>query len=124
MKLSTTIESHVQKIFGCSHLEASILNRGEGLTTKGSLALAFKIQKQSAKHRGIEWQLSFPEWVAIWINSGQINNRGRYSGQYVMSRIGDVGPYAVNNVRIKTCNENCVEAITKVNIRRTKRADR
>lgn len=61
----------------------------------------------SAKNRGIEWGFDFDGWFAVWDASGQLDNRGKRRGQYVMSRIGDVGPYAPGNVRIMTCGDNC-----------------
>jgi len=60
----------------------------------------FNQQKSNAKRRGIAWQLTFEEWSKIWIDSGKWELRGRNSGQYHMSRPGDQGPYAVDNVRI------------------------
>lgn len=63
-----------------------------------------------AKVRGIEWQLTFEEWWDIWEQSGKYEQRGRGAGKYCMSRIGDVGPYSVNNVVIKTIDDNNREA--------------
>jgi hypothetical protein len=68
----------------------------------------FNQQKSNAKRRGIDWQLTFEEWRKIWADSGKLELRGRNSGQYCMSRPGDQGPYAVDNVRIVpvTVNHN------------------
>lgn len=57
----------------------------------------------------IEFRLTFDEWLGIWLESGHINERGRRKGQYVMSRINDLGHYEVGNVEIKTCTENLSE---------------
>lgn len=70
----------------------------------------FARQKSMAKVRGIEWQLTFEEWWNIWEQSGKYEQRGRGAGKYCMSRKGDVGPYAVNNVMIKTIDDNNREA--------------
>lgn len=69
----------------------------------------FLLQQRQAKARGIVFLLTFDEWWEIWEQSGHWENRGKKSGQYVMARFGDVGPYAVGNVRITTCNENASE---------------
>lgn len=66
--------------------------------------------KQSANMRGIPFLLTFDEWCVLWSNSGKFAERGRRKGQYVMARHGDVGPYAVDNVKIVTCGENVSEA--------------
>ena len=68
-------------------------------------------QKYRAKSRGIEWQLTFMEWCFIWQQSGKWDQRGCRKGQYVMSRIGDQGPYAVWNVFIQLHEENAKEGL-------------
>ncbi len=66
-------------------------------------------QKAHAKQRGIEFLLSFDEWIGIWISSGHFEDRGRGAGAYNMCRIGDKGPYAVGNVFIGTVEQNSSE---------------
>lgn len=70
----------------------------------------FKTQRGSAKYRGIIWDLSFEQWTQIWIDSGKYHLRGCKRGLYVMSRLGDTGPYSVDNVEIKTHADNLSEA--------------
>lgn len=65
--------------------------------------------KQNAGRRGKEFLLTFSEWMTIWTESGHMNERGRSIHQFVMARYGDVGPYAVGNVRIITGAENRAE---------------
>ena len=67
-------------------------------------------QKAMAKVREIDWQLTFEEWWNIWEQSGKYEQRGRGRGKYVMSRKGDTGPYAVNNVYIQLHETNNTEA--------------
>lgn len=67
---------------------------------------AYATHKSQAKRRGIPFLLTLEEWCAIWRESGKWEQRGHKTGQYVMARFGDVGPYTVGNVRIITCNEN------------------
>lgn len=63
-----------------------------------------------AATRKVEFLLTFDEWLKIWIDSGQIDNRGTKRGKYVMARFGDQGPYAVGNVKIILHTENIREA--------------
>jgi transposase-like protein len=67
---------------------------------------AFKGQRNNARHRKIEWHLTFWEWWTIWQRSGHWGQRGIHSGEYVMCRNGDTGPYAVWNVYIALSAEN------------------
>src|SRR5678815_767042 len=67
-------------------------------------------QRYAAERRGIEFLLTFEEWWLIWKQSRKYPQRGCGPGQYVMSRINDVGPYAVGNVLIKTNGNNTREA--------------
>ncbi|WP_175952838.1 hypothetical protein [Burkholderia sp. BCC0405] len=70
----------------------------------------FKSQRGRAKNRGIAWDLTFEEWLKIWIDSGKMHLRGRGAGTYVMARIGDKGPYSVENVFICTNAQNVSDA--------------
>jgi hypothetical protein len=70
---------------------------------------AYEKRRQDAKTRGIPFLLTFEEWWSVWDESGKFAERGQHTGQYVMARHGDLGPYAVGNVRIITCNENVSE---------------
>lgn len=67
-------------------------------------------QRFNAKKRGIEWQFTLDSWLKVWIESGKWDLRGKSKNSYVMSRIGDVGPYSPDNVVIKTNSENSTEA--------------
>jgi hypothetical protein len=66
--------------------------------------------KSNAKSRGINFTLTFEEWYDVWQASGKWEERGKKKGQYVMSRKGDVGPYAIGNVFIQSMADNCREA--------------
>lgn len=71
---------------------------------------SFLMQRADAKRRGISFLLTFEEWLTIWLESGKLEQRGKLAGQYVMSRYGDAGPYAVGNVRICLFGDNVREA--------------
>lgn len=60
----------------------------------------FNAHKSNAKRRGIEFKLTFDEWVDIWEKSGKWGERGRGADKYCMCRIGDVGSYSIDNVFI------------------------
>jgi hypothetical protein len=66
----------------------------------------YNCQKSKAKQRSIEFTLTFDEWWSIWEQSGKYELRGHRKGQYVMSRYNDVGPYAIGNVFIQSCEDN------------------
>ncbi len=67
----------------------------------------FMTQRSNAGKRGVEWRLTLWEWWNIWRESGKWDLRGKMIGQYVMARVGDQGPYSVDNVYITTSSENC-----------------
>ena len=66
----------------------------------------YSCQKSKAKHRGIDFELSFNEWWDIWQQSGKWEQRGFRKGQYVMSRKNDIGAYEVGNVFIQRAEDN------------------
>lgn len=67
-------------------------------------------QKTSSKRRGIDFHISFDEWYDFWSVDDRWMNRGNRSGQYVMARHGDTGPYAIDNVRCATTEENAADS--------------
>jgi hypothetical protein len=99
-----------QITYGCSHDEAKAIN-GEPFSKPGSFADRYRRQKHNATKRGIAWQMTFAEWVQIWLDSGKWLQRGRGKSGYCMARNGDVGPYCVGNVSIQTCVENSRDGI-------------
>jgi len=62
------------------------------------------LQRKNAEKRGIEWGFTFESWMSWW--GDDIVNRGVRSGQLVMARNGDIGPYHPDNVRKATTVEN------------------
>ena len=74
------------------------------------LKTRFNKQKNTAGDRGIEWLLSFEQWLSIWVESGHLCERGLGKNRFVMARRGDVGPYSVSNVFICTHSENSRDA--------------
>jgi hypothetical protein len=67
---------------------------------------AYKMHKSNARTRKIPFLLTFEQWLAIWTESGKLDQRGRGADKFCMCRNGDVGPYEVGNVFIGTGREN------------------
>lgn len=57
-------------------------------------------QRQNARRRDIPWEITFSEWCEVWEQSGHWDERGLTATSYVMSRLGDKGPYRAGNVTI------------------------
>ena len=72
--------------------------------------LKYRTHKNGAKQRNIPFLLTFEEWWNIWDQSGHWEERGPKKGQFVMSRYGDKGPYAVGNVFIQSQRGNHYDA--------------
>ena len=107
------IEAHAQKLYGCSEAEAVALNGGRPTRTPRSPASRYQNQRIAASRRGIAWEITFPEWMRIWKESGRWEERGVGVGRYCMARHGDEGPYSPSNVSIQLCTENSRDGIAK-----------
>jgi hypothetical protein len=77
------------------------------------LRIAYSWQKHNSKLRGIEWNLSFGEWLDFWEKSGKLPYRGKTKGCYCMCRTDDTGPYSIDNIRIDTVKNNLRERWSK-----------
>lgn len=80
--------------------------RTERQSAESKLKDAWIFQRARASRRGIEFLLTFEEWLKVWKDSGHIHERGKFKHQYCMARHGDCGAYAVGNVSIITMEEN------------------
>jgi hypothetical protein len=69
----------------------------------------YQIHKIHSKQRGIPFELTFEQWMEIWEKSGKFEYRGRGKGKYCMSRINDMGAYAIGNVYINLNEINAHE---------------
>jgi len=93
--------------WGCSYKDyMAVRQMGAKLRSLGKAPCknpirAFRSQRNNARKRGIEWDISFWDWWSLWKASGKWGQRGRGTG-YMMCRFGDVGAYAVGNVYIAT----------------------
>ena len=84
----------------------------------------YYFQRKNAERRGISWQLTYIQWIRIWIRSGHWKERGRNRGNYCMARFGDKGPYSKLNVKICTVNENISNALVGNKFGRYNRGER
>jgi hypothetical protein len=66
----------------------------------------FTAHKSNAKRRGIDFCMTFEQWTEMWDKSGKWPQRGRGADKYCMCRVGDTGPYSVENVFIGKGKQN------------------
>ena len=70
---------------------------------------AYYGHKWDAGKRGIEFHFTFEEWVKWWeenLGPDWLKKRGPHTGQYVMARYEDKGPYVAWNVECITVELN------------------
>lgn len=91
-------------------LVPNVLKKKRTYSLETRLYRAYRRQQCSARERGIEWKLSYEEWLDIWKKSGHFKERGRYRGRWVMARKRDIGDYVVGNVEIVPWEENSAAA--------------
>lgn len=70
------------------------------------LRKAYYTHFRNSQRRGIEFNLSYEEWLTIWLYSGKLHLRGKHPGQFCMGRKGDKGAYEVGNVEIIGIEQN------------------
>jgi len=98
--------SKYNKNYGCTIAQARDISSRKD-------RIDYKMQRLNARKRGIPWEFSLVTWLLKWDESGKRERRGRKTGNFVMARHGDVGPYSPSNTKIITCNENCSEGRRK-----------
>ena len=64
-----------------------------------------------AKQRKVPFELTYDEWITIWLSSGKYDLMGYGNGKYCMSRNNDIGPYKVGNVFIQPHTKNVIDAL-------------
>ncbi len=104
-RYKTGREDRFMPTYGCFKSEVLALNDGLNPSHNQSKGLKYAYQRRTAIARKIAWEITFPEWCKVWEDSGKWELRGRGKG-YCMARIGDTGPYHVDNVEIITCGQN------------------
>ena len=68
----------------------------------------FAQNRATAKHRGIDFRLTFDEWWTLW--AVHYHERGTKRGEYCLCRYLDMGCYEVDNVRVDLAVNNIQEA--------------
>jgi hypothetical protein len=82
---------------------------GRAPWAKGTAASLYGRQRVNAHKRSIPWLITYPEWMAVWSQSGHLNDRGRGRNRYCMARYHDKGGYEVGNVYITTIAGNVID---------------
>lgn len=75
----------------------------------------YQNHKSKAKQRGIEFDLTFDEWMEIW--GEKLQRIGTSSDSYGMLRLRDEGGYSVGNVRIGSPKENACDRSLALKVR-------
>lgn len=100
------------KTYGCTYISIELICGPRVAVARNPATHKYVQQMLNAGARGIEFNMTFPQWWAVWQASGKWNERGRGQG-YVMARTGDIGPYAVGNVYICTQSQNSKDSYLK-----------
>lgn len=66
------------------------------MLTQKDLRQKYRLQKSHAKKRGIEWKLTYEEWIAWW--GDDIHFRGSRADKLQMQRLHDKGAYEIGNI--------------------------
>ncbi|WP_282460162.1 hypothetical protein, partial [Mycoplasmopsis arginini] len=106
-KKESKSERNCFEMFGCS---LEFRNKYGSYKQKKSVLMGYIQQRKNAAKRNIDWNITFPDWLEIWQDSGHLENRGRGTGKYAMTRVCDIGGYTKDNVVIKSFAENAQEA--------------
>ncbi len=78
--------------------------------------LKYRQQKYGAAHRGIEFTLTYEQWLEVW--GDKIANRGTGADQLGMLRRRDEGGYTYGNVYIGTPKQNNHEKVVAMRVRK------
>jgi len=67
----------------------------------------YNTKKATSKQRGIPFELELRDlhWL-LHMARIDISQVGKRKGQYLLSRLGDTGPYAIGNCRFVTAEQN------------------
>jgi hypothetical protein len=98
------VGSYAEK-YGISREEVRAFESAHGV--KGVTSM-FDRQRRGAWERGIAWEISLREWLAVW--GAKIGQRGQGRDKLMMCRRDDKGPYRADNVRLATAHENATDA--------------
>lgn len=86
------------KKYGCSYEEVKRISGGR---LSDGIARNYINQRNSSMQRGIEWSISFPDWVDAWKSSGNWNNRGCSEDGYCLARKDFTVGFTKDNVVVE-----------------------
>jgi hypothetical protein len=110
-------ERFFQVKWGMSESDFLRLNDDRLINGYGSKSMAFKEQRRNARLRGLEFTLTFEQWVGIWNDSGKWHKRGVGKGKYSMGRRNDSGGYTLGNVFIVGNEQNAADYQAELKLR-------
>lgn len=108
-------ESRCLERFGCDYETAVRLNQMHPLSSRDSPAYAYLTQKRcmSSQYVGVEYSLTFPQWIEAW--GDKIHLRGR--GKYGLCRIDDTKGFVPENVQVMEIRDHASKTLKKTRSR-------
>jgi hypothetical protein len=73
------------------------------------LVTLYNVQKGKAKKLGVDWELSFDSWYALWSLSGKLDQRGNKGNEYSLTRRDSSKGFSTSNCIIRTNSENAAD---------------
>lgn len=94
-----------ERVYGCGLDKALTLNGGHPLREHGTRSHYYLQRRVNvARHEGWDqWQLTFPEWAALWAGKPLGSRHG--PGSYVVHRIDKTKPWTIDNVTLMRRDE-------------------
>ncbi len=98
--------SRIYASLGCTRAEAIRLNGGTPLFASGTLVTRYRMQRYRNLRAGVEWKITFPEWVEALDNGQGLED----SNNYLVRKDLEL-PFAPNNVAVLPKAEACVKYV-------------
>jgi hypothetical protein len=87
---------------GCNRTELLKITGSLRISVQGSPVNRFIAKRKWAMARGEAWELTFPQWRAVWAASGHWCASPRRQNKWIMVRHNKQVPWSQGNVRIET----------------------
>ena len=108
-RLSESRDARSMATYGCGYAETKRLNYGMDFADIGSPAFAYTRDRINHTRRDKTFELTFPQWSALFEAAGGVFNRGRFADGLVLSLRDKRGNFVMGNVRVITLSENTRE---------------